>query len=58
MKKKSFSSHNQIFAVPLQPESPWQTAKGLFFKLFFIHSFFNVQINFQQAQQPEVQSLL
>ena len=36
--KVSISSLNQIFAVPLQPESQWRTAKGLFFNLF-IHSF-------------------
>lgn len=29
--KVSISSLNQIFAVPLQAESRWQTAKGLFF---------------------------
>ena len=36
--KVSISSLNQIFAVPLQVESRWRTAKGLFFNLF-IHSF-------------------
>lgn len=29
--KVSISSLNQIFAVPLQAESQWRTAKGLFF---------------------------
>lgn len=43
--KVSISSLNQIFAVPLQPESRWQTAKAYFF-IIFIHSFLNVQINF------------
>ena len=44
--KVSISSLNQIFAVPLQAESPWQNSQGLFFLIIFIHSFFNVQINF------------
>lgn len=36
--KVSISSLNQIFAVPLQPESRWQTAKAYFFLLFlYIH---------------------
>lgn len=43
--KSPISSLNQIFAVPLQPESQWRTAKGLFFKSFYTF-IFNVQINF------------
>lgn len=36
--KVSISSLNQIFAVPLQAESPWQNSQGLFFQLFlYIH---------------------
>lgn len=39
MKNKfSISSLNQIFAVPLQAESRWQTANGLFFFIIlYIH---------------------
>lgn len=44
--KVSISSLNQIFAVPLQAESPWQNSQRLIFFNHFIHSFFNVQINF------------
>ena len=33
--KVSISSLNQIFAVPLQAESRWRTAKGLFFNHFY-----------------------
>lgn len=43
--KVSISSHNQIFAVPLQAESPWQNSQGLFFLSFYTF-IFNVQINF------------
>lgn len=43
--KVSIPSLNQIFAVPLQPESHWRTAKGLFFNHFYTF-IFNVQINF------------
>lgn len=43
--KVSIYSHNQIFAVPLQPESPWQNSQGLFFLSFYTF-IFNVQINF------------
>lgn len=35
--KVSISSINQIFAVPLQPESRWQTAKAYFFIILYIH---------------------
>lgn len=43
--KVSIYSHNQIFAVPLQAESPWQNSQGLFFLSFYTF-IFNVQINF------------
>lgn len=43
--KVSISSLNQIFAVPLQPESRWQTAKAYFFYYFYTF-IFNVQIYF------------
>ena len=43
--KVSIYSHNQIFAVPLQAESPWQNSQGLFFYYFYTF-IFNVQINF------------
>ena len=36
--KVSIYSHNQIFAVPLQAESPWQNSQGLFFFIIlYIH---------------------
>jgi len=43
--KVSISSLNQIFAVPLQPESPWQNSQRLIFLSFYTF-IFNVQINF------------
>lgn len=44
--KVSISSLNQIFAVPLQAESPWQNSQRLILLIIFIHLFINVQINF------------
>jgi len=36
--KVSISSLNQIFAVPLQAESPWQNSqKAYFFIILYIH---------------------
>jgi hypothetical protein len=43
--KVSISSLNQIFAVPLQAESPWQNSQRLIFLSFYTF-IFNVQINF------------
>ena len=43
--KVSISSLNQIFAVPLQPESPWQNSQWLIFLSFYTFIFY-VQINF------------
>lgn len=43
--KVSISSLNQIFAVPLQVESPWQNSQRLIFLSFYTF-IFNVQINF------------
>lgn len=37
--KVSISSLNQIFAVPLQTESRWQTAKAYFFNYFYTFIF-------------------
>lgn len=37
--KVSISSLNQIFAVPLQAESPWQNSQRLILLIIFIHSF-------------------
>ncbi len=37
--KVSISSLNQIFTVPLQPESPWQNSQGLFFFYFYTFIF-------------------
>ena len=46
MKNKfPISSLNQIFAVPLQAESPWQNSQWLIFLSFYTF-IFNVQINF------------
>lgn len=37
--KVSIYSHNQIFAVPLQAESPWQNSQRLIFLSFYTFIF-------------------